>query len=233
MFSLLSCVFLLQLSRMRVSTNVSFQPSDHDLGLELIPSCHQLLALLLFPDVPRKISSKTFLRIKGRERSLFQAVPGRTPSFDSWDFGLYLLFLKFSLMAWRGWHFFTLLKSVFSDFRIKVHLNVYVDAGLSGYLLPARFLCDVKHMERKWWETRLEPWRFSGRDAGHNALGSLVGGFHTSHIWHSAVLCSGAAHKPPTTTSHGSQQSRTPATGLWRSRRGPWMSHGRSPSPSK
>lgn len=75
-------------------------------------------------------------------------------------------------------------------------------AGTSGYLPPARSShSDVKHMERKWWETRLDPWGVSGRDAGHNALGAHVGGLHTSHIWHGAVLCCAAVHKASITAA--------------------------------
>lgn len=67
-------------------------------------------------------------------------------------------------------------------------------------LSPVRYApADVKHMERKWWETRFNPRGLSGRDARHNAFGAHVGGLHTSHIWHEVVSCSSAAYKPSIT----------------------------------
>lgn len=62
--------------------------------------------------------------------------------------------------------------------------------------LPRYWLSDAKHMERKWWETRFNPRRLSGRVAGRSAVGTHVGGLHTSRIWRGAALCSSAVHKP-------------------------------------
>lgn len=94
---------------------------------------------------------------------------------------------------------------------------------MSGYLPPVRYSpSDVKHMERKWWETRFNPRRLSGRDAGRSAVGSHVGGLHTSHIWQNAVLCSSAVHKPCFTVI--SHQCNTRSKSLWLSRRGPELS---------
>lgn len=44
-------------------------------------------------------------------------------------------------------------------------------------------------MERKWWETRLNPRRLSGRDAGRSGAGTLAGGLGASRIRHGGVLC--------------------------------------------
>lgn len=80
-----------------------------------------------------------------------------------------------------------------SDFRIKNPKSPLFSQSCSPQVwgvISCMFCCsfsDAKHMERKWWETRLNSRGLSGRKTGRNAYRAHVGGLHTSHIWHCTV----------------------------------------------